>query len=59
MHPASGRLTDTVRVSLPPIGGVQVVAAEQFVEVVGAFLAADANEISVDVMAELADLYAA
>jgi hypothetical protein len=36
---------------------VQVVAADQFVETVGAFLAADANEISVDVLMELSDLY--
>ena len=58
VHPASGRLTDTVRVNLPAVEGVQVVAADEFVETVGAFLAADANTISVDVMGELADLYA-
>ena len=59
VHPASGRPTDTVRVALPLVEGVQVVAAADFVETVGAFLVADANSISVDVMTELADLYAA
>jgi hypothetical protein len=59
VHPASGRLTDAVHVSMPPVDGVQVVTAEEFVEVVGAFLAADANTVSVDVMTELADLYVA
>jgi hypothetical protein len=33
------------------------VAAADFVETVGAFLVADANTISVDVMTELVDLY--
>jgi hypothetical protein len=59
VHPASGRPTDTVRVAMPLVEGVQVVAAADFVETVGAFLVADANTISVDVMTELADLYAA
>ncbi|GIJ69265.1 hypothetical protein [Virgisporangium ochraceum] len=57
VHPASGRLTDTVRVDLPPVEGVQVLAADRFVEEVGAFLAADANEIAVDVLLSLTDLY--
>jgi hypothetical protein len=57
VHPASGRLTDTVHVELPPVEGVQVMAADRFVEDVGAFLAADANQICVDVLLELTDLY--
>jgi hypothetical protein len=57
VHPASGRITDAVRVAMPAVEGVQVVAAADFVETVGAYLAADANTISVDVMTELADLY--
>jgi hypothetical protein len=57
VHPASGRLTDTIHVELPAVEGVQALAADQFVETVGAFLAADANEISVDVLLELKDLY--
>jgi hypothetical protein len=57
VHPASGRLTDTVHVDLPPVEGVQVLAADRFVEDVGAFLADDANRIAVDVLLELKDLY--
>jgi hypothetical protein len=59
VHPASGRLTDAVHVTMPPVEGVQVVAADDFVETVGAFLAADANTIDVDVMGELSHLCAA
>jgi hypothetical protein len=58
VHPASGRLTDAVHVTMPLVEGVQVIVADDFVETVGAFLAADANTISVDVMTELSDLYA-
>jgi hypothetical protein len=57
VHPASGRLTDTVHVDLPPVEGVQVIAADSFVETVGGFLAADARVIDVDVITGLAWLY--
>lgn len=57
VHPASGRLTDSVRVGLPAVEGVQVLAAESFVETVGAFLAADAQTMDVDVLTALARLY--
>lgn len=57
VHPASGRLADTIHVELPLVERVQVLAADQFVETVGAFLAADAQEIAVDVLMELSDLY--
>lgn len=57
VHPASGRLTDTIHVDLPPVEGVHVVAADSFVETVGGFLAADAQVIDVDVIGELAWLY--
>ncbi len=57
VHPASGRLTDAIHVDLPPVEGVQVVAADRFVETVGGFLAADAQVIDVDVITELAWLY--
>jgi hypothetical protein len=59
VHPASGRLTDAVHVDLPVVEGVQVLAADSFVETVGAFLAADAQVIDVDVVGELKRLYAA
>jgi hypothetical protein len=57
VHPASGRLNDTVHVELPAVEGVQVLAADGFVETVGGFLAADAQVIDVDVLTQLERLY--
>jgi hypothetical protein len=56
VHPASERLTDRVRLALPPIEGVHVVAADDFLEAAGGFLAAEPHTIQVDVMQRLAKL---
>lgn len=56
VHPASERLTDTVRIGVPLLEGVQVVAADEFLEVAGGFLAAEPHTVDVEVMAALVDL---
>jgi hypothetical protein len=53
VHPASGRLTDAVRLDVPVLEGVQVVAAAEFVEAAGGFLAAEAHTLSVPVLEPL------
>jgi hypothetical protein len=58
VHPSSERMSDTVRVSVPELDGVHVLSADEFVEVAGSFLAAEATSIDVDVMELLLDMYA-
>jgi hypothetical protein len=57
VHPASERLTDTVRIDIPLLEGVQVVAAGEFLELAGGFLTAEPYTVDVDVMAALAHLH--
>jgi len=58
VHQASERLTDTVRLAVPVIGGVQVVTAADFVEAAGAFFAAEPNTLSIPVLEPLLEQYA-
>jgi hypothetical protein len=57
VHPASERLTDAVRMSLPLLDGVQVVPAPEFAEAVGGFLAARPHLLDARVLEPLVALY--